>query len=317
MTERERIENTYRRVKKKYPNVTDKAEIDKLAIKLDKRDLLLKAFMLLLGAVVCCVLITWLSKTRTDFSETNGVLVLTLLSALFEFVRTLIKYFKVENTYKPIIEVGIRQTVDVAEIMKDYGKKMKNLSEFSVNKITLYDKEDDLQVLVNNATSHDYYLYFKDPQTDEKYNLEVKQDAFSDAVIGTEYYVVLTKDKEDESNIAIGAYPTAQYTLADDVTSYCDFDVSATQANMDSGDVLYQPNVSFEQKESQPVKKVLPIIALILCAIGFFVFGLPLTAVALVLSIIAVARQRSKLSIASLVVSSAFLMLTILAFFVL
>lgn len=317
MTEREKIEKTYEKIRTKFPDVTNKEEIDKLAIKLDKRNLLLKAAALFGGAILCYIVNVLLSKARTDFSDTSALVFITMLSALFEMVRTLIKYSKVEKTYKPVIKMGIMQPINVSHIMKRCGSKMRNLSEFSVIKERLYDKEDELDVLLNNATKHDYYLYFKDSQTGEGYTLKVKKDAFEEAVIGSEYFVVITKDKNGEDNIAIDAYSLSKYTLSEDVLSYCNFDNVTTA--IDSGDISnnipYQPNIATEQKNDEPVKKVLPILSFVFCAIGFFIFGLPMTLAALTLSIIAVARQRSKIAITSLVVSIIMFALTVISVF--
>lgn len=178
MTERERIQKNYAKVQTKYPNVTDKEEIDRLAIKLDKHNLLWKALGLFGGAILCYILIGLLSKTKTDFSDTRAFLFILLLSALFEMVRTFVKYSKVENNYKPVVKIVEKQMLDVATILKNCGSKMRNLSEFSVIKEKLYDEEDAVDLLYGGATRHDYFLYFKHSKTAEQLKVKVKKDMF-------------------------------------------------------------------------------------------------------------------------------------------
>jgi len=225
MTERQRIEKAYEKVRAKFPDITDKSELDKLVIKEDKKNLLLKAIALFGGAVLCIIVNILLSKLRPKFSETSALVFIAMLSAFYEMTRTLIKYFKAGNAYKPVVADEDREFIDVDTIMEDCGSMMHNLSEFSVIKEKLYDKEDELDVLINNATSHDYYLYFI--QDNKKYTLEVKKAAFDEAVIGSEYYVVLTKDKREEDRLAIFAYPTLKYALSDDVKPFCEFNYNA------------------------------------------------------------------------------------------
>ena len=152
--------------------------------------------------------------------------------------------------------------------------------------------------------SHIYHFHFVHPETGETMPCKVKVDTYMNAVIGTDYYVAVTAD-----NKAAAAYQATNWTVDPSLNQYMRMPQPVQQpfpADAEVTDPMFRPE-GF-QLNTQPVKtqKALPVSGLVLTAAALFtpvIVSLPATVAAVVVSSIALARQRSKLSVASFIVS--------------
>lgn len=328
MKERERITTTYGKVQAKYPHVTDKAAIDDLAIKLDKRRHLLVCGGFLLGLVVSFALCFLAPE---DFSDTRYVLLLTGVGCLFELFRTLCKLPLVERRYRPVLHVQHEGTLTREQILRDGGKALKKADgAFTLARLPLFDKEDETEVSFDNMIFHQYRLYFKPSEDGLPLAYRVKRKQYVNAVLDTEYYVALTP-----ANEIAAAYPAACWTLESALavdepvpqpeaapspaeSAATEFFQPLAETAQPSGqsDAAYQPNAVQLAPERPATRKTLPILAMVLMAISFFcplIIGLPLSIASLVLAIVGLVQQRSALSITSMAVSGTLFVLLILS----
>ena len=124
MTDKQRIEKTYGKIQAKYPHITSKEEIDNLAIKLDKRNTLLISGAYILGAIVCGIIFFLLIGNET-YEMTRYILLIMTCSGIFESFRTLGKYSKIEQRYRPILKVKYEGELTKNKIISDGGKALK------------------------------------------------------------------------------------------------------------------------------------------------------------------------------------------------
>ncbi len=305
MTDKQRVEKTYAKIKEKYPHVTSKEEIDSLAIKLDKKTTLLKSLGFFAGAVAMALLGILASKKFPD-SESPFYLYFCAVLFIFESFKIFSKYSKAEKLYKPVLNITYEGSLTRDKILEDGKRTFKKSGEdFTVYRLPLSDMEDsitDSSVLAD--MSHVYYFHFVHPETGVTMPCRVKTDTYMNAVIGTEYYVAVTSDGK-----AAAAYQATNWTVDPSLSPYLRLPQPAPQpcpAEAEVTDPMYRPE-GF-QLNTQPVKtqKALPVTALVLTAAAFItpvIVALPATVAAVVLSAIALTRQRSKLSVASFVVS--------------
>lgn len=310
MTDRERIEKTYAKVKKKYPDVVSKEEIDTLAIKQEKRFSLLCCLGLAVGAILCfalALLIESLSDTRYILFVTGGYQV-------FEIFRILAKYSKIEKMYRPVETVSHQGTLTQDRILKDGGKVLKKADyQFVIAKLPLFDKEDETEVGIDNVTYHVHRLYFKIDEYGRTAYIKTSRNTYMEATIGAMYYVVLTQQNE----IAV-AYQASNWDLDTAVLPYCKQPESLAPQQTQPADQqdVYRPSDVVQTTEKEKTKKLLPILAMVLMVVSFFTIvlvGVPLGVAALVLAIVALTQQRSKLSIASMIVTALLFVLLVLS----
>lgn len=304
MTDRERIEKTYAKIKKKYPDVTNKEEIDQLAIKHEKRFTLLCCLGLAAGAALCITLAFLLEF----LSDTRYILFITAGYQIFEIFRTLSKYSKIEKMYKPVENISHQGTLTRELILKDGGRTLKKADcQFTIVKLPLFDKEDDTEVGIDNITYHIHRFYFKIGEYSEA--LKVNRSSYMDAAIGAMYYVVLTP----ENNI-VAAYQASNWELGADVRPNCKDIDCQDEPPVEQPD--YQPAPIVQATEKEKTKVLLPILAMLLMVLSFFMIiliGVPMGIAALVLAIVALTKQRSKLSIASMAVTAILFVLLVVS----
>ena len=119
-----------------------------------------------------------------------------------------------------------------------------------------------------------------------------------DAVIGTEYYLVVTEENE-----IAAIYQASNWTLAEDLVLDEECVISE---NAEIEEQAYKPHIATETVEPVKTKKLIPILALVLMGVAYLmpiIIGVPLGIAGLVLAIVGIAKQRSKLSIVSFVVN--------------
>ena len=308
MTDRERIEKTYAKVKKKYPNVVNKDEIDALAIKQEKRFSLLCCLGLVAGAILCFV-IGALIKSET-YSETRYVLFVTGAFQVYEIFKILAKNSKIEKMYKPVETVTHQGVLTRERILKD-GKKLLKKAEgqFEIVKLPLKDKEDDTQVGLDNMTYHVYRFYFETEGS--TFIVETNRNAYMDAAIGAMYYVVLTPEKA-----AAAAYQASNWDLDAALIPLCQETEKQEEKKEMEENTIYEPAPVVQTAEKEKSRKLLPILAMVLAVGSFFtiiLLGVPMAVAALVLAIVALTRQRSRLSVASMIVTAAMFVLMVLS----
>lgn len=302
MTERQRIEKMYEKVRSKNPDVTDSVVLEELAIKADKSRTLLEAFAWLLGGIACGVI---LMLFLTDSGEAVRLIFLMMTgSGIFEFFRTLGKFGKIEKRYRPVASVHYEGQLDGAVISKHGGKKLKKAeNRYIIVRGTLADKNDELDTGTDNETHHTYSLYF---ECGKRYELNVKRNVYLDAVLGTEYFLVLTADSYSLPVDIVAAFQANNWSLAEELRAVYqgdDFD-------------LHNSNVKELEKTAPDRKtaKKLSILAMVFSVIALFInvlFGLPLAVAAVILASVSVAKCRYKLSVTGLVISILSLVLNI------
>lgn len=310
MTDKEKIEKTYKKIQTKYPNIINKDEIDTLAIKLDKRNNLLISAGYILGSVVCAVIFFLLAENET-FEETRFLFLVMTVSGIFECFRTLGKYSKIEQRYRPVLNVNREGILTKEKIIQDGAKILKKADcDFKIFKLPLHDKEDETDVGIENNTYHKYCLYFLLPKNGFKIAYTVKRDKYINAVIGSEYFVVITPDDKIAT-----AYQATNWSVDDELQAF--FEKTQTQVADNAlttdntvypqpANTVYRPNIIQINTEPEKVKKLLPILSLTLIVLSYFtpiIIGVPMAIAALVLAIVGLAKQRTKLSVVAIIVN--------------
>lgn len=125
MTDKERIEKTYRKIQAKYPTVTNKDKIDSLTIKIDKRNTLLMNLSCFAGAIVCGSIFFLLLGNET-YELVRYLLLVMTGSGIFECFKTLGKYSKIKQRYRQILELKYEGQLTKDKILQDGGKLLKN-----------------------------------------------------------------------------------------------------------------------------------------------------------------------------------------------
>lgn len=320
MTDKERIEKTYRKIQTKYPHITSKEEIDNLAIKLDKRNTLLMSLGCLAGAIVCGIVFFLLIGNET-YETTRYLFLVMTGSGIFECFRTLGKYSKIEQRYRPILKVKYEGQLTKDKILQDGGKVLKKAEYvFDIVKLPLFDKEDETDVGIDNDTHHKYYLHFTLPENDLKVTYKVKRDQYMDSVIGAEYFVIVTPSNE----IAM-VYQATNWSLDNELGEFLvgsqpqlqEQPVVTTVANEAQPNVqAYQPSTIQTTTEPEKTKKLLPILSIVLIVLSYFtpiIVGVPMGIAALVLAIVGLVKQRTKLSITALIINVVLFLLLVVS----
>lgn len=310
MTDKEQIEKTYRKIREKYPTVTNKEEIDTLAIKLDKRNTLLISAGCFLGAIICAIVYFLLIENET-FETTRYILLITAGTGIFECFKTLGRYSKIEQRYRPIINVKYEGQLTKEKILQDGNKVLKQADYvFSIIRLPLHDKEDDSDVDFDNAMYHKYYFHFILPENGLKVTYKVSRNQYMDAVLGGEYFVILSPSDE----IAM-VYQASNWSLGNELSEFLltshsqpqnQFDTTSDVNEIQHNNQAYQPNTIEINTDPQKTKKLLPILSIVLGVLSYFcpiIVGTPMGIAALVLSIVGFMKQRTKLSIAALIVN--------------
>ncbi len=303
MTDKEHIQSIYQKIQVKYPQVTDQEEITQLAIKLDKRRTLLISGAWLLGAILCYIIFHLVLRSDT-FEGLSTMAIIMTGSGVFECIRTLCKYPKIQQKYKPVLTVKHEGELTQDKILND-GKRIlkKEAYVFQIFKLPLADKEDETDVGTDNETLHSYYYHFQHPEKELTMKYKVKRALYMNAVLGAEYLVVTTPKGE-----IAAVYQASNWTIGSDLAPYLSTPVQGSPASeVPDAPSPYQPNPIQTTPPPQKTKKLLPILALVFSVVSYLlplIIGLPMGIAALVLAIVGLIKQKTKLSIISLVVTA-------------
>ena len=163
---------------------------------MDKRNTILLSLGYFLGAIVCGIIFFLLIGNET-YEMTRYLFLVMTGSGIFECFRTLGKYSKIEQRYRPIFKVKYEGQLTKDKIIQDGSKVLKKAEYvFDIVQLPLFDKEDETDVGIDNDTHHKYYLHFMLPENGLKVTYKVKRDQYMDSVIGAEYYIVVTPNNE-------------------------------------------------------------------------------------------------------------------------
>lgn len=314
MTEKERIEKTYQKIRQKHPDVTDRAQLEELAIREDKTMTLLRSFGWLAGGILS--LIVFARMPDDSYESVRLIFMMMGGSGIFEFFRTLGKYARVEQLYRPVLTVRHEGELTRELIVSKGGRKLKKAEDFFLWKLPLADKEDELDTGTDNETHHSYYLYFQAGDRHLKYR--VSRSTFFEAVIGAEYYVVLTEEADGSGGEICGVYQSSNWTIGADLMPFFRRN-SDGNASVEAPEVspVFQAPAVHQVVQTEKPKKGLAIASIVLSVVDLLlpmILAAPLQVVALVLAIIAVCRSRYSLNITALVLSIVVLVLVALIF---
>lgn len=319
MTDKERVEEAYAKVKEKYPDISDTDEITALAIKLDKRKTLRRC-LVFLALAAAMVLLGFISRTFiTGENESQYYAFGAAAMCIFECFRTFTKFSKSEKLFKPVVTVKHEGVLTKDRIMED-GKKVFNKEgeDFDVFRLPLADMSDTYDI------NPEYFFHFNHPESNISLSWKVKADTYVNSALGTEYYVVVTP-----KNTVAYAYQATNWTIDDSVKAYIRTpEPSAESAaisypfsdNNAVPEPAYQTEISQSDIENNKKLKIMSVSAIALPIIAQFtpfIVGLPLSIAALVLGVISITKQRSWLSIAGFAVSLICLVVAIIGFFTL
>ena len=310
MTEKERIEKTYRKIRTKYPDVTNREDLEALAIKADQKLTILQAFGWLLGGMVSCFVM--IALWDSDMESLRLIFMMMTGSGLFEFFRTLGKYSCIEKRYRPVAEQRSEGQITKDLIAKRGGRELKKAEgRFILVKSSLVDKNDELETGTDNETHHSYSLRFEHNRC---FDFKVKRNVYLDAVLGVEYILALTTDADGNALDIADAFQASNWIMAEELREFYqgeDFD----QLNAAARSVA-------QETEKRKSKKTMSIVAIVLSAVSMLVpvlVAIPMNLVAAVMATITFTKNRSKLSTASVIVSmiclalSVFLLVMVLA----
>ncbi len=211
-------------------------------------------------------------------------------------------------------------TLTKDRIISDGGKVLKKAGyAFCIFKLLLSDKEDETDIGIDNDTHHKYYLHFKHPENGCRMTYKVNRAFYMDAVLGAEYLAAVTP-----ANEIAAVYQATNWSVAEELKPYMPgaetadnvFPQAAQAAGTVQPEALYQTNTIQYATQPEKTQKLLPILALVLAALSYFVpiiAGVPLGIAALVLAIVGLAKQRTKLSVTSLVITAVLVLLLIVS----
>ncbi len=321
MTDNQRIQKAYAQVQLKYPGITDRAELDRLAIAQEKKNLRLRALLWFGGAVISAILYIVILMFASDvIKSANYILLCTAISGIVEAVINLRKVRKVQQQFQPVLEIQHNGTLTLERINRDGGRKLQKANgQYRLEICTLLDKEDDQDSTFDNLTLHTYYLHFPNPNSNIARTFKVHGREYSRAVVGSEYYLLYVTAPVNE---IVAIYSAASWKLSPELHPV----QVGSSANVQTIPEFSQP-AAVQQPEAQqqaiprpiepnPVKAVvtqpektkclLPILSMVCAVAGLFmpvIFALPVSAGGIVMSAIAKKQQNSALAKVSFVIS--------------
>ncbi len=301
MTDNQRVEKRYAKIKEKHPHITDPNEINKLALKLDKKITAGKILGWFAGAIAS-VLLALFSKATFPDSDSQYYIWICVLMCIFEGFKTLSKFSKCEKLFSSSSNTAYEGPLTKENILED-GKKIfkKEGEDFVILKLPLVDTEETTEDRVMDFVNihHIFLLHFVHPETNLPLICKVSTDTYMNASIGSEYYVAITP-----SGTAAAAYQVSARTPDASLMPHMRISVSEMQADETNGE-QFPMYTAYDTAPPLKKQKTLPIIALVLVAIGWitpFIISLPAAIAAVVISIISIAKERSKLTIASVII---------------
>ena len=286
-----------------------------LAIKYDKRNTLLQALAWLAGGIVSFVV--YLSMRGGSHESTAFIFMIMSGSGLFEFFRTLGKYGKVEKRYRPVATVRHEGQLTYDKVVKNGGRKLKKAeNRFAIIKRPLLDKNDELDTGTDNDTHHEYTLHF-DLGGGNRQSLKVKRNVYLDAVLGVEYYLVVTLDPLGNLSEVVSAYQWTNWTLSQDIIPYVEKTQIKEETNIPQETPANPVPVMEEAANGDRKSKRGPVIAIVLSVIALLlplIGAVPLNIAALILSIVAIRKEKNGLTIASVVISAVAMAASLIVF---
>lgn len=213
MTDKEKIEKAYERVRVNHPHVVNKQEIDRLAIGYERRRSLLCCLGLLAGAAVCFLL---MGVLKESFEDTRYVLLVTGGFSIVEMIRTLIKLSRIEKLFHPTEQISFQGILTQDRILQD-GKKLlkKHGGQFVILMMPLFDKEDETDVGFDNVMTHSYRFCFRRVDLGYHMDLRVSRKDYMEATLGAMYYVVVAP-----GNVPVAAYQASRWRLDRNLMPY-------------------------------------------------------------------------------------------------
>lgn len=302
MTDKERKEIYIKKACEKFPEVVSREEINNLALKLDKQNLLWRCIGYIIGGIICLFLVMIIHQ---DFEETRMLLAVMSVSAVVEFFRTIGKYRKVKNNYGNISQKSsCRKQLTKNIVLSDMRKvSRENNNVFELIKVQLMDKKDESDVTVMNAMYHTYYLDFYIEQ--KKYTYKTNRNQYMEAAIGEVFYIAFKRNYG-----VVAAYEEAIWELDEELSK----ELSMTPMTNHVSEEIF-PNGSVQMKEQKEgnnlhsngkPKRILSIMSLICSFLMLevnLIIGIVVVLAALFLGIMAVKREKTALAKVSLGVS--------------
>lgn len=249
MTERERVENAYAKVRKKYIDIVDEGTIKELALKIEQRRTLWISLAFLLGSVACMLAFLlgpdWITGSTVFF-----------IVCSFEYFRTIFNSSKIYYHF-----LGEHNTKYEGILTYEQITKGKNTgSSFQIVKATLYDKTDADDSAVS-LIFHKYNLFFKLDDNFTTTGYRVKRRVYLKAPLDGEYILILS----DRGNV-ISAYLSNAWKIDPNLFYFCAFDGYAHNRMLDS--------VGNAPKNTK--KKSRLALDLLLCAANILIYFLPM-----------------------------------------
>ncbi|MBE6955941.1 MAG: hypothetical protein E7450_00595 [Ruminococcaceae bacterium] len=313
MTEREKIRKTYAKIKKKHPDVVDRQELVALAIKQEKRSFLLSGLGFLILAILAFAGVVGLSflsfgsvKGMVFTAGQYGLLFMGIFAVAKSF-QDLGMWLRVETTYRPAEVVIPKGVLTRQRILKDgYSALKQEGMRFVLVKVPLFDKEASVEFGKFRFPVYKYSLLFRVKKW--WVAAKVRKLVYADAALGAMYYVVLTMSYK-----MVGAYQASNWELDEELAALCEqLPEEEAKPEQEPERLLVEPPVRVVRTKEK-MELVMPIAAMVLMLASCFTAGI-LTIPALVVAIIALVRQRSWLSITSMIIAGAGFLLNVLSF---
>ena len=202
-TERERIERTYKKVKEKHPDVTDKDELRRLAVRFDVTRMLFVPAIVVAAAIIIGVSIHWIYPVT-----------LTLICFAIGVPRALII---AKKRFYPIPKVEHKGTLTKEIVQKDANEyRKKEDTAFRIVKAPLWDKENS-----GDSDSDSPWFFFKFRGYDIPFrHYPGNMKIYTDAVIGEDYYVVMSVDSPDKRMLIEGILRKNTRIIAEEYHPY-------------------------------------------------------------------------------------------------
>lgn len=257
MTERQRVEKTCEKVHKKHPDITDKTEIRKLALRSEQRRTLWTSIGLLWASIACMLLYILVPDSNYTGTIIAASLVFFIVCS-FEYFRTVLNASKIKYHFLPEHNKVKKQGTLTYELIKK-KKRVSSIKNdtFKIIKATLYDKDDADNSFVS-LIYHKYNLYFKLDEDFTTASLRVKRRVYLKSPLDAEYILVLSDDGK-----VISAYLSKAWQIDSNLFDFCDFDANEHNNMPDT------PCESVLKKNKLPLE-------ILICFISVVIYILPI-----------------------------------------
>ena len=260
MTERIRVEKTYEKARKLFPYITNEADLNQIAIKLERRRVTWVCTGFLWASVLFFIIFVILVYYFGD-EEAYGTIgffsLIFFVVTLFEYFRTILNAVKIKSHYMEASEIKNQGTLTYNRIGKD-NREVSKFKNIKIVKAILYDKDDS----DNSSVSfiyHKYYLYFKLNENFSTAGFRVKRTAYLKAPLDAEYILILS-----DSGKVMAAYPANAWEIDGELYEKCEFDAS------EHNNMLEIPDEKLKNTESKNNNIVQDILLLIINLLSVF-----------------------------------------------